>query len=282
MKKLASLLLALGLLTALAACAKAPSVTMEDIYKAGLADTMLADHRSFSFRYTQDGVVTEDHRTRDYIYQSTPEWESLVTPEAYYCRMEGACVRYLPVTPTGLGDMGDIFAQQYAVAFSGQDATKEVIDLVEEQDGIITVHTHVPTQRIPELSYRAEDTLSVKGIYRLDKETGLLTGAESVVIRKDGTREELLADVTYDGPMPQGLQNLLSYARQEDNLRTVTLVTGAVSQSVRLPKGMSLQLYSLSGEERTFEAYADEACTQPWSAPTDYVSDSTVYVKWSE
>lgn len=287
MKKFCLSLMLAGLLAALAACGSQNSITMQEVYDANRPAALLANHESVCARFTVDGEdVSLNYVSEEVTYDEVYGWACFMTDEVAYTCEDGTYHRMLPVNEEGLVDVADYRAAYDVRLLMDQTTTRETIESVTEQDGRLTVSTQLPAKYFLELTQGQEGVKVYRCEYMLDADTRVLIGGRSVCDFEDGTSFTVTSEMTYDEALPDQARAFLALEEQGAQLRTVTLVTNPGTQqekiqSVQVAKGLSTRL-DAGMAEGSLTAYADAACTLPYTASGDHDSDVTVYLKWSK
>ena len=86
---------------------------------------------------------------------------------------------------------------------------------------------------------------------------------------------------------PEGMEPFLAYAKETENMRTVTIVSNPgteneKTESIQVPIGLQVGFSPDFFVEKNFTLYADAACTQTVEEELDVNTDLTVYIKWDE
>ena len=287
MKKILALILLLVLIVSLSACGKV-EITMQEIYDAGLTETMLKNHQSVYIRDEMDGALyCESHLTKDYAFvrYEIYEWAEFLTDDAYYNYFEGDYSRVLPITPDGIIDIASFRASHYNSLLFATDTVDETIESVSKKDGRITVKSFFDQETLENMA--GVGLTSGNFEYVLDAKNRELITAKSNDTYEDGASYSVISEVSYDTEAPEMVKVFLEYVNQTENLRNVTIVTNPgteqeISQSIQAPKGLFAEIYSAYESETECELYTDAACTEVYDPYADTDSDLTVYVKWTE
>jgi hypothetical protein len=122
--------------------------------------------------------------------------------------------------------------------------------------------------------------------YLFDAQTRALLRCDGALTLADGTIIRNTTECVYNGEAPEALNPIFDYIRQQEDLRTVTVVFHGGTeqekvQQVQAPKGVFVGL-SLSEEStETYGVYTDATFTEPYKE-TGNTEDATIYVKWGE
>jgi hypothetical protein len=170
-----------------------------------------------------------------------------------------------------------------SVAF-GEFMPGETIQSVTKKDGRITVASVMDQESLAEV---AEGLVACSCEYVLDAKTRELISASIVDTYDDGEVYHGTVEFIYDGELPGRGKELLNYANQTENLRTITVVSNPGTteeniRSVQVVKGVLVVPYTESSVEEDFCVYSDAACTQDYDFSEGDTSDVTIYVKWGE
>ena len=288
MKKIVAFTLLLCMILTLAACGKV-EITMQEIYDANQTVALLKNHESVYVQEEMDGEVwIERYLTKDYAYEYIPDEEypfvKFMTDDASYYYDGGYYLRYLFITPDGVGDFASERAETYASVILGEDTVDEIIESVSKKDGRITVTSSLSQKNI---EYMAEYGVTAgKFEYVLDAKTREMISLISNYIYDDGSAFNVIAEVTYDAEVPEMLKEFLEYVNQTENLRNVTVVSNPgtdkeASKSIQVPKGLIVGFEYDDGLGDAAEFYTDAACTESYDPYADTDSDLTIYVKWT-
>lgn len=244
-------------------------------------------------QYMESGkIYEENYLSKDYTYTLyTSEYFGtehdiafLTTDQTIYSYEDGSYKRVLLLSPDGLTDAADYRAENDTVIILGSESVQETIQSVTKKDGRITVISSMEQENIDALG--AGGLLSSDSEYVLDAKTRELIAAKNVTDYDDGTTYEISSEIFYDAEIPDGMNVFLEYEHQTEDLRTVTIVSNPgtgkeKSQSVQVPKGLSVSLESVLDTDEAFALYTDAACKEPFVSE-DPDSDVTIYVTWGE
>lgn len=289
MKKIITFILLMCMTLTFASCGKV-EITMQEIYNAGLNETLLKNHESVYVRDEKDGVLySEYYLTKDYVYYSYEEleWAEFLTDDAYYDCFEGDYARIFPVSPDGVRDIASYRAEYYDSLLFAADTVYETIESVSQKDGRITVVSFFDQET---LGNEAEvGLISGHCEYVLDAKTHELISVSNDCTYDNGVTYQIVSEVSYGAEVPETVKAFLEYANRTEDLRNITVVSNPgtekeISQSFRAPKGLLVDFTNAGNFEATFEVYTDAACTAIYDpyADTDTDSDLTIYVRWSE
>lgn len=293
MKKIISFIFLMGLILSLCSCGN-KEITMQEIYDASHLNAMLENHESIYVQYMSDGkIYEEDYLSQDYTYMLyTGEYDGVTydlayftTDDAFYSYTDGNYKRILLLSPDGLADMASYREKNDEVIILSPDTTMETIQSVMKKDNRITVTTFMDPANNEDME--AMGLISSNNEYVLDEKTHELISTKSVSDYGEGMVYDIASEILYDAEAPEGAKEFLKYDQQTEDLRSITIVSNPgteneKSQSVQLPKGLSVSLESVLDTGETFTMYADEACTESFTSLEDYNSDTVIYVKWDE
>ena len=264
-----------------------PELTLQDIYDASNVAALLKNHDSVHILYTGNGeVFQEDYYSKEqnYSFYKGEEFndEFFMTDHSYYMNSD-KIVRLVLLTPSGMAEMKDVFANEHKVNVFSTNLLNDIITSVTEKDGYI-IMTRVSDQ---------EEIDSIEGLVSceeelvLDAKTYDLISVKSIFRYEDEVYEGTTT-FTYDVEIPEIIKTFMEYDQQTEDMRTITVVSNPgteqeKTESVLSPKGL---IVGLSPEaayaDRTFTLYTDAACTQPLEEAPDVNADVTVYIKWDE
>ena len=286
MKKIVVLFLLLCMILSLAACGKV-EISMQEIYDASQTESLLKNHENVYIRNEMDGEIwAETYLTKGCAYEYIPGAESsfaqFMTDNVKYTYSNGDYLRYLFITPDGVGDFASDRAEHYASVILGEEALGDIIESVSKKDGRITVKSLLGEEFLT-----ADDGLtSGKTEYVLDAKTHELISVITDYTYEDGTVFQVGTEVTYDAEVPEALKEFLAYENQTENLRNITVVSNPgtekeVSQSFQIPKGLIIGFTWDDAFTDKVEICSNAACTEAYDPYADTESDLTIYIKWA-
>lgn len=283
MKKFFALLLVLMLLVSFSAC-DSQELTMRKLIDANQPKTLLETYDSIFIRGTMAGESIGDYYlTETYSFEGSESFSMYLTDDTGYACRNGVYERIVFLTRDGLVDYADYRADLYTDVILSQESLMEKIQSITETEEQISL-TSVMSRRNLKKLFGQDNLRSLENVYVLDANTYGVITAMGTLIFDDGTAIDLAMECTYNAEMPEGVQPLLEYAEQTEDLRTVTLVFHAGTKKektelIQAPKGLPLTLSLPDDATEGFAVYADEACTVPFQSNGDYTSDVTVYIK---
>lgn len=288
MKKIVSFVLLMCMVVTLAACGKV-DITMQEIYDAAKVEALLKNHAGVHIRNEIDGELwRETYLTKDYAYDYIPggdeesDWAEFVTDDVYYCYMGGGYLRYLHITPSGVGDFASYRAERYASVVLGAESVENTIESVSKKDGRITVKSVLSQAALDEL-----DVASVIEEYILDAKSREIISVISEYTYDDGTGFGAVTKVAYDAAVPEMVNTFLEYTNRTEDLRNITVVSNPgtdneKTERIQTPKGLLVGFRYDEDSTYDFALYVDAACTEAYDPYADTDSDLTIYVKWEE
>lgn len=264
-----------------------PELTLQDIYDASNVATLLKNHDSVHILYTGNGeVFQEDYYSKEqnYSFYKGEEFndEFFMTDHSYYMNSDKT-VRLVLLTPSGMAEMKDVFANEHKVNVFSTNLLNDIITSVTEKDGFVIITSVSDQEEIDSI----EGLVSCEEELVLDAKTYDLISVKSIFRYEDEVYEGTTT-FTYDVEIPEIIKTFMEYDQQTEDMRTITVVSNPgteqeKTESVLSPKGL---IVGLSPEaayaDRTFTLYTDAACTQPLEEAPDVNSDVTVYIKWVE
>ena len=302
MKKIVTFILLISMLITLAACGDnskkentAPKITAQEVYDAGKnMNALLGNHENVYFVVKTNGkVVREEFWGKDAYYCFYDEEymdigmdnSSFVTDHSEYYCMDNEYARNVTLNKDGLMDLKDAFSVVGEVAFISNKIVDSATATIKEENGVIIATCVTNEEELTEIGY--ENMASCVETYTLDAKTREMISIKTVYTHKDGKVEEGIVTITRDVEIPEGMKEFVKLENETENLRTVTIVSnpGAdneKTETVKVAKGISLDLSPDFLLEQTFTIYADAACTQSMEKISDVDSDITVYIKWNE
>ena len=270
----------------------APQITIAEVYDAGKSlAALLGDHENVLFRVVSNGTLIREEYWSDECYYLVHgaeymdagfDYAAFTTDHSEYFCFEGLYGFNITITPSGILDTKERFAQDGAKAFISSAILDDDVTITEK-DGTITV-TCVSDMKDIVVD---EGVVSCVETYTLDAKTREMTSVRTVYTFEDGSTDEGFVTITRDVEIPEGMKPFLAYEQDDVAMRTVTIISnpGAENEKtdiVQTPKGPELVLSSYWEIAETYTLYADAACTQPIEEAFDPNADLTVYVKWSE
>lgn len=264
-----------------------PELTLQDIYDASNVAALLKNHDSVHILYTGNGeVFQEDYYSKEqnYSFYKGEEFndEFFMTDHSYYMNSD-KIVRLVLLTPSGMAEMKDVFANEHKVNVFSTNLLNDIITSVTEKDGYIIMTSVSDQEEIDSI----EGLVSCEEELVLDAKTYDLISVKSIFRYEDEVYEGTTT-FTYDVETPEIIKTFMEYDQQTEDMRTITVVSNPGTEqekkeSVLSPKGL---IVGLSPEaayaDRTFTLYTDAACTQPLEEAPDVNADVTVYIKWDE
>ena len=264
-----------------------PELTLQDIYDASNVAALLKNHDSVHILYTGNGeVFQEDYYSKEqnYSFYKGEEFndEFFMTDHSYYMNSDKT-VRLVLLTPSGMAEMKDVFANEHKVNVFSTNLLNDIITSVTEKDGCIIMTSVSDQEEIDSI----EGLVSCEEELVLDAKTYDLISVKSIFRYEDEVYEGTTT-FTYDVEIPEIIKTFMEYDQQTEDMRTITVVSNPgteqeKTESVLSPKGL---IVGLSPEaayaDRTFTLYTDAACTQPLEEAPDVNADVTVYIKWDE
>ena len=264
-----------------------PELTLQDIYDASNVAALLKNHESVHILYTGNGeVFQEDYYSKEqnYSFYKGEEFndEFFMTDHSYYMNSDKT-VRLVLLTPSGMAEMKDVFANEHKVNVFSTNLLNDIITSVTEKDGCIIMTSVSDQEEIDSI----EGLVSCEEELVLDAKTYDLISVKSIFRYEDEVYEGTTT-FTYDVEIPEIIKTFMEYDQQTEDMRTITVVSNPgteqeKTESVLSPKGL---IVGLSPEaayaDRTFTLYTDAACTQPLEEAPDVNADVTVYIKWDE
>ena len=118
-----------------------PELTLQDIYDASNVAALLKNHDSVHILYTGNGeVFQEDYYSKEqnYSFYKGEEFndEFFMTDHSYYMNSDKT-VRLVLLTPSGMAEMKDVFANEHKVNIFSTNLLNDIITSVTEKDGCI-------------------------------------------------------------------------------------------------------------------------------------------------
>ena len=297
MKKIISFILLLCMVLASAACAdtgsKMPEITLQEVYEAGKDyAALMGDHESMHILITSNGnALMEDYLAKDYSYSvgfaeyTGFNYAIFLTGHIYHNYADNTYLSTVILAPDGIIDMKEYFVLEGEKTIISLEMANHDDASIIEKDGAIIV-TCIADMN--EIAAMGEEFVSCEEIYTLDAKTREMTSVRAVCTYEDGTVVELIATITRDVEMPEGLNPFLAYEQETENLRTITIVSNPGTEnekadSIKIPKGMHVACVPDTRiTDKFFAMYSDAACTQLIEENGDPNSDVTIYIKWDE
>ena len=292
MKKIVTFIFLMCMVLTFSACtdkeSAPPEITFQNIYDVGNLATLLKNHDSVHVLRTNNGELYQEeyyNKECNYTFYKGEEFddEYLLTDHSYYVNSNNVPFRLALLTPSGMVDMKDVFAQESKENIFSTSLLNDVITSVTEKDGRIIV-TSVPDQE--ELD-SVEGLVSCEEELVLDAKTREPISVKSVFRYEDEVYEGI-ATFIYDAEIPKNMKPFMEYDQQTEDMRTVTVVSNPGTENektdrIQSPKGIIVGLTAVSEyADRIFTIYADAACTQTFEEAPDVNSDITVYIKWDD
>ena len=264
-----------------------PELTLQDIYDASNVAALLKNHDSVHILYTGNGeVFQEDYYSKEqnYSFYKGEEFndEFFMTDHSYYMNSDKT-VRLVLLTPSGMAEMKDVFANEHKVNVFSTNLLNDIITSVTEKDGCIIMTSVSDQEEIDSI----EGLVSCEEELVLDAKTYDLISVKSIFRYEDEVYEGTTT-FTYDVEIPEIIKTFMEYDQQTEDMRTITVVSNPgteqeKTESVLSPKGLVVGLSPEAAyADRTFTLYTDAACTQPLEEAPDVNADVTVYIKWDE
>ena len=264
-----------------------PELTLQDIYDATNIPALLEKHDSVYVLYTENGEVYQEEyysKEQNYSFYKGEEIndEFFMTDHSYYMNSDKT-VRLVLLTPSGMAEMKDVFANEHKVNVFTTNLLNDIITSVTEKDGCIIMTSVSDQEEIDSI----EGLVSCEEELVFDAKTYDLISVKSIFRYEDEVYEGTTT-FTYDVEIPEIIKTFMEYDQQTEDMRTITVVSNPgteqeKTESVLSPKGL---IVGLSPEaayaDRTFTLYTDAACTQPLEEAPDVNADVTVYIKWDE
>jgi hypothetical protein len=263
---------------------------LQEIYEASRTEALLQNHESVYMRSEMYGEIwCETYLTKDYAYDYYPDEEfsfvELMTDDACYYNDADYRLRYLFITPDGVGDFASKRAEAYASVLMTEDSLNDVIESVEIKDGRITVASVWGSKNLE--AWAEFGVTAGKFEYVLDAQTREIISVMSDYTYDDGSASPMITELTYDAEMPEMLKEFWAYVNQTENLRNVTVVSNPgtdkeESKHIQTPQGMIIGFEYDEDLGYAPEFYIDAACTEAYDPYANTDSDLTIYVKWNE
>ena len=269
--------------------ADAPEITMQEIFDANQPEALFKNHQSISICNKMGGELwRESYLTKEYFcdffpgFDGTPDWAEFVTADAFHYYTDGDFLRYLSITPDGVGDFASYHADFYVGIILGEESLSDTIESVSQKDGRITVK-----------SFWSQELLEALGVssanfeYVLDANTYEAISITRTYTLDDGSVFNEVEEITYDAEASDLTKDFLAYATRTENLRNITVVSNPgtdqeTSKTVQTPKGLVIGFRYDEEAAYEFKLYTDAACTEAYDPYVNTDADLTVYVTWSE
>ena len=267
-------------------------ITLQEVYDAGKnLSALLGDHESVFLQATSNGnILWEEYLSKQYCYSFYDdeymnigfEYTSFATNDSEYYCFDNIYTLNVTLAQSGMVDITgilDLVGKSSLISSTMLNDTATII----EKDGFIIVTCIANLDEI----FVDENVISCVETYTIDAITREMTAIKTVYTYEDGTVEEGVIAITRDGEVPDGMKPFLEYARETENVRTVTVISNPgteneKTESVQVPKGLQVSFSADLEIEETFVLYADAACTQTFEEDFDVNTDLTIYVKWSK
>ena len=313
MKKSISLILALCMVLMFAACADngnktpdgttpdstkpeniTPEITLQEVYDAGKNLTaLLGNHENVYVRVVSNGnLIREEYLSKQYAYSFYSaefmnlgmEYANFATDCSEYFYIDNIYTFNVTLAPSGMVEMTGILALLGTNSFIAPEVLSDDAASIIEKDGFIIVTC---TADMDKVAVMGDDIVSCTETYTIDAETREMTSVKTVYIYEDGTVVEGISTITRDVENPEGMEPFLAYAKETENMRTVTIVSNPgteneKTESIQVPIGLQVGFSPDFFVEKNFTLYADAACTQTVEEELDVNTDLTVYIKWDE
>ena len=298
MKKIVTFIMLFGMFFSLIACANkeiaTAEITVQDLYDATNIPALLEKHDSVYVLYTENGeVYKEEYYSKEYcytffggeLYEMDSDLASLTTNHSCHYCYDNTYTQSIVLTPDGMVDMGSIFAEFSEKTIFSETLLNDTITSITEKDGNIIVTSVSDSEEIEAM--KAEGVTVGEEEYVLDANTRELISVKSVFFNEAEEENEGAIYFTYDVEIPKGMEKLMEYAQQTENMRTITIISNPgtdteKTESVQVPKGVVAGLEADMSTDKAFTLYTDAACTQIFKEALDVNSDVTVYIKWDE
>lgn len=298
MKKIVTFIMLFCMVFSLIACANKEIATAEimvqDLYDATNIPALLEKHDSVYVLYTENGeVYKEEYYSKEYcytffggeLYEMDSDLASLTTNHSCHYCYDNTYTQSIVLTPDGMVDMGSIFAEFSEKTIFSETLLNDTITSITEKDGNIIVTSVSDSEEIEAM--KAEGVTVGEEEYVLDANTRELISVKSVFFNEAEEENEGAIYFTYDVEIPKGMEKLMEYAQQTENMRTITIISNPgtdteKTESVQVPKGVVAGLEADMSTDKAFTLYTDAACTQIFKEAPDVNSDVTVYIKWDE
>lgn len=298
MKKIVTFIMLFCMVFSLIACANKESataeITVQDLYDVTNIPALLEKHDSVYVLYTENGeIYEEEYYSKEYcytffggeLYEMESDFASLTTNHSYHYCYDNTYTQGIVLTPDGMVDMGSIFAEFSEKTIFSETLLNDTITSITEKDGNIIVTSVSDSEEIEAM--KAEGVTVVEEEYVLDANTRELISVKSVFFNEAEEENEGAIYFTYDVEIPKGMEKLMEYAQQTENMRTITIISNPGTdtekiESVQVPKGVVAGLEADMNTDKAFTLYTDAACTQIFKEAPDVNSDVTVYIKWDE
>ena len=269
-------------------------ITLEDVYNAGKnLPALLGARENVFVQVASNGIVIREEyldKQYSYSYYSAEfmdigfNYGSLSTDTTQYYCLDNVYALNVTLAPDGIVHMTDLLASAGPSSFISSDMLNDDAATIVDENGLIIVTC---TADEDELAQMGEDIVSCVETYTLDATTREMISIKTVFTYEDGTIEEGVTTITRDVETPEGMTIFLAYARETEDLRTVTIVSNPgteaeKTESIQVPKGLQVALAADFDSEETFTVYADAACTQTFEGEWSVDTDLTLYVKWDE
>lgn len=298
MKKIVTFIMLFCMVFSLIACANkeiaTAEITVQDLYDATNIPALLEKHDSVYVLYTENGeVYKEEYYSKEYcytffggeLYEMDSDLASLTTNHSCHYCYDNTYTQSIVLTPDGMVDMGSIFAEFSEKTIFSETLLNDTITSITEKDGNIIVTSVSDSEEIEAM--KAEGVTVGEDEYVLDANTRELISVKSVFFNEAEEENEGAIYFTYDVEIPKGMEKLMEYAQQTENMRTITIISNPgtdteKTESVQVPKGVVAGLEADMSTDKAFTLYTDAACTQIFKEAPDVNSDVTVYIKWDE
>ena len=298
MKKIVTFIMLFCMVFSLIACANkeiaTAEITVQDLYDATNIPALLEKHDSVYVLYTKNGeVYKEEYYSKEYcytffggeLYEMDSDLASLTTNHSCHYCYDNTYTQSIVLTPDGMVDMGSIFAEFSEKTIFSETLLNDTITSITEKDGNIIVTSVSDSEEIEAM--KAEGVTVGEEEYVLDANTRELISVKSVFFNEAEEENEGAIYFTYDVEIPKGMEKLMEYAQQTENMRTITIISNPgtdteKTESVQVPKGVVAGLEADMSTDKAFILYTDATCTQIFKEAPDVNSDVTVYIKWDE
>lgn len=298
MKKIVTFIMLFCMVFSLIACANkeiaTAEITVQDLYDATNIPALLEKHDSVYVLYTENGeVYKEEYYSKEYcytffggeLYEMDSDLASLTTNHSCHYCYDNTYTQSIVLTPDGMVDMGSIFAEFSEKTIFSETLLNDTITSITEKDGNIIVTSVSDSEEIEAM--KAEGVTVGEEEYVLDANTRELISVKSVFFNEAEEENEGAIYFTYDVEIPKGMEKLMEYAQQTENMRTITIISNPgtdteKTESVQVPKGVVAGLEADMSTDKAFTLYTDAACTQIFKEAPDVNSDVTIYIKWDE
>lgn len=287
MKKFFVLPFVFVMLISLTSCAGG-KLSMKKVVEANKTENLLEKYENVHIIGTANGErYIEYYLTEEMSYEEGSGRATYLTDDMGYMHSEGKFSHLTYFSRDGLLDNVERREEKYEYVFLSEDSLREKILSVSEADGKITITTEMNEKTLDKIVGK-EGLTYFNGEYVIDAETYELISGKGTFVGEDGTTVILAGEFIYDSTeTPEKLATILEYAKQEDDLRTATLVFNPGTRKekteyIKVPRGVGISLANAVDSVNSYGLYADADCTESYVNNGDYDSDTTVYIKWKK